>query len=94
MTDITETNPHREYFETHQRVYYKGFTAAGKAQADRVELQQHHPGHGMVRLAEFEWPRQEHDLDRLVSALDRAYAAGKAAKAQELRQALGIPESR
>ncbi|MFZ5737692.1 MAG: hypothetical protein ACOY6K_12510 [Pseudomonadota bacterium] len=91
---ITADNPHREYFPAYQLSYWRGGTACARDEAEFVHLEQHIPNDGTRTVTEL-WlhhPQNTQLLDKLRAALDVAFAAGQAAKAEELRKALGVPK--
>ncbi|NEV77924.1 hypothetical protein DYI24_12840 [Rhodopseudomonas sp. BR0C11] len=90
MSEITADNPHREYFPTHQLSYWRKGTACARDEADIVHLEQFVPGYGTRIVTKFAWPLDQYDLERISDALERAFEAGKVAKAEEITKALGL----
>lgn len=92
MSEITADNPHREYFPAYQLSYWRRNTACARDEADCIHLEQHIPNYGTRTVTELRLhdPQNVELLEKLRAALDVAFAAGQAAKAEELRKALEI----
>ncbi len=92
MSEITADNPHREYFPAYQLSYWRGGSACARSDAEFTHLEQQTPGYGNRTIVELflRHPQNVVLLDKLRYALETAFAAGQAAKAEELRKALGV----
>lgn len=99
MTDITPDDPHTHRFplghaSAWQVVYWRAGAASGSKNADCAELQQFIASLGYCSIENFDLPAGRHRLDRWLDALERAHAAGRSAKAAEIRGVLEIEERR
>lgn len=81
-------NEHWERHPTHILVFWCDNAASGRIGADRVELKQNGLS-GVHHIKDFKLPEQQDELNRWIWAFERAFDAGRNAKAAEVRHALG-----
>ena len=76
-----------------QVVYWRGNTASGANDADRAVLEIFTPSFGYTRVKEYHIPDVSNELPTMLTALDRAHAAGMSARSYQLRRILEIPQN-
>lgn len=90
---VTKDDPHTVLFPhghppAWQVVYWCGNTASGANSADRATLEIFHPRFGYVRHGEYTMPDVSGELVSMLNLLDRAHAAGMAARSAQIRALL------
>lgn len=89
MPDFSE-NPHHERENGYGIAFWKDNTAANRDTANRAVVYTGPPGMPYPEFT-FSLPNQRHDMEKLISALQKAFAAGIYAGKEEVRRALGVP---
>lgn len=69
-------------------VYWCGNVASGANGADRAELKQFNPRFGYMRIGEYAMPDVSGELVKMLNILDKAHAAGMAARSAQFRALL------
>jgi hypothetical protein len=85
--------PHHRQTRSHGVCFWNGNTAGNEDNATRAVVYLGPPGMPYPEF-EFKWPEQKYEVEKLERALLKAYERGIYAAKQEIREVLGVRESR
>lgn len=90
---ISQDKPHRRHANGYGVSFWKGNTASNEEEADRAVVYCGAPGTPYPEFV-FSLPSQRHEMETLERAFIKVFVSGAYSAKAEIRNVLGVPESR